>query len=523
MIISCAVTNVAEMLKNETHPEVLREIALFILQQSEILAKENKKFREDIIKRDSKNQEWLNRAIATQLHKLQRRFFDAGRETLGQRDRRRRDNKDQLLLHAQSLAGEPTPEEQKPLPVEEAQHFAKDEELLELAVKKDFGLTLENAEITEIKGFFETASEITITERTYKRVVHKRQKYRIKNKVTGKETLVTAPGPLKLMPGCKYSVDLALGIVKDKFLNHMPYDRQLREMTRAGLDITVMTMFRLSEQVALHMVDVAEEIKGDIFSAKLACHLDETGWPILQKDAADGQMWVLSNQGGSYYQFEPTRSGKIADELLKGYVGSVLTDKYAGYLHFRGDKNIVWGLCWSHARREFLDLGKAYPEEVLKVVTLMDDLFEIERKAKTFDELKLLRETTSKEKLQEIKTQLETYRAEFFDRDDFCKAIHYVLSAWKEFTAFTTDLRMPLSNNDAERALRHAVLGRKNYNGSKTINGADVAATLFTIIESCKKVELHGVDYMKYVITENQNDRKPLTPLNYAKFLRGLN
>ena len=169
--LSLTMTNVAEMLKNETHPEALREISLFILQQSGILAKENKKFREDIIKRDSKTQERLNQATATQLHKLQRRFFDSGRETLGQRDRRRRDNKDQLLLHAQSLAGEPTPEEQKPLPVEEAPHFAKDEELLELAVKKDSELTLENAEIAEIKGFFETASEITITERTYKRVL----------------------------------------------------------------------------------------------------------------------------------------------------------------------------------------------------------------------------------------------------------------------------------------------------------------------------------------------------------------
>ena len=95
-------------------------------------------------------------------------------------------------------------------------------------------------------------------------------------------------------------------------------------------------------------------------------------------------------------------------------------------MHFRGDKEIVWGLCWSHARLEFLDLEKAYPEEVLKVVTLMDNLFEIERKAKIFDELKVLRESTSKERLEEIKTQLESYRADFFDRDDFCKAIHYV-------------------------------------------------------------------------------------------------
>jgi hypothetical protein len=33
-------------------------------------------------------------------------------------------------------------------------------------------------------------------------------------------------------------------------------------------------------------------------------------------------------------------------------------------------------------------------------------------------------------------------------------------------------------------------MGRKNFYGSRSINGADVAATLYTIIESCKRVEL---------------------------------
>ena len=60
----------------------------------------------------------------------------------------------------------------------------------------------------------------------------------------------------------------------------------------------------------------------------------------------------------------------------------------------------------------------------------------------------------------------------------------------------------------------------KNFNGSKTINGADVAATLYSVIESCKKSELDPVDYMKYVITENHAEREPLTPLKYAKSIR---
>ena len=159
---------------------------------------------------------------------------------------------------------------------------------------------------------------------------------------------------------------------------------------------------------------------------------------------------------------------------------------------------------------------------MIPIIDTTDDLFAIEREAKTSAELGELRETKSKAKGEEIYRLLQAVRADFFNNDEICKAANYVLSGWTEFTAFINDLRLPLSNNAAERALRHAVLGRKNLNGSKTINGADAAATLYSIIESCKRVELDPVDYMKYVTTENHNDRAPLTPLAKARLVRGI-
>lgn len=510
-----------EIIKGENHPEILRELALFILEQNKVLSTENQQLRVEREKEEAKKQEWLNREIQTQLHKLRRRLFDNGRERLGASVKPRDTKEDQLLLHAKSLTGEPTKKEAKKLPVVELEHFSTEEQLLSDAKMKDPALTEATTKIIEMNDFFETSSEITFTERTYTRTVHKRQKYKVKNTVTGQETIVTAPGPLKLLPGSRFSIDFSLSVVAGKFLNHMPYERQKNEMSRLGLEVSVMTMYRLSEQVALHLEYVAEEIRKDIFMAELACHLDETRWPI-QETKEKGQMWILSNQAGSYYKFDPTRSGQIADELLKGYSGPVLTDKFSGYLHFRNSKTIRWGLCWAHARREFFDLLAVYPVEVTKIVTLIDQLFEIERKAHTWAELKIIRASESTIKLGEIKELLQEYHTQFFNEDDFCKAIHYVLSAWTEFTAFVQDVQLPLSNNDAERALRHAVLGRKNFYGSKTINGADTAATLYTIIASCKKAQLDPISYMKYVITENQNDRVALSPLNYARKINGV-
>jgi len=102
----------------------------------------------------------------------------------------------------------------------------------------------------------------------------------------------------------------------------------------------------------------------------------------------------------------------------------------------------------------------------------------------------------------------------------FTKAIMYTLKRWEGFTAFLKDERIPLTNNDTERSIRPSVVGRKNFYGSKSIDGADVAAVIYTIIESCKKVELDPIGYLKYVVRQNWNKKEALSPLNYAKNIR---
>jgi transposase len=508
------------MLKNESRPEVLREMALIILENNQELSTQVQTLRAKKALEEKQNQEWLQSEIKAHLHKLQTLVFASGRETL--KSRPRRENSEQLLLHAESLAGKAQPFEKADLPTEDLVHESTEFELIQKAQQSDPTLKVDQVLVEPAIGLFEVSTEITVTERVYKKVIHKRQKYRVKNLETQKETLVAAPGPVKLVPGSRYSVDFALSVVAGKFLNHLPYERQLKDMKRIGVDVPVMTMYRLSEQVALHMAPVVEDIREDIFNAELACHLDETRWPILNKHDSDGQMWILSNQAGSYYLFSPTRSGGVADDLLKGYSGAVLTDKFSGYQHFRGMKNITWGLCWAHARREFFNLREAYPDVAEKVVLKIDKLCELERGARSWEALKQIRETKSLKLLSEIKQELEVIQREFFDQSELCKAANYILSGWAEFSAFTANLALSLTNNDAERALRHAVLGRKNFNGSKTINGADTAATLYSVIESCKKVEIDPISYMKYVIEKNHINEKPLTPLKYARKSRGL-
>ena len=507
------------MIEKETSVEVLQACLKIANLEIERLHKSNIRLSTKIAE-----QAQQKLSIEETLHILRKRFFGYGQEKAPGRDLSRpRDEYDkQLLLHAASFAPAPAPEETKTLPTETAVYEMPEAELMMEA--KDRGYAdATPSDWEEIRGLTDDATEITITERTYKQVIHRRKKYRFKPSIgTEKEIIVTAPGPEKLLPGCTYSADFAVSVVMDKYGDHIPLERQRRRMESAGLrGITVKTLYNLVQATAVHHEGVAEGIRGEIFAAQRSVHADETPWHVYgSKKDSDGYFWVISNQAGAYYRFEPTRSGKVIVEMLKGYKGPVLSDGYKGYNRLQKVLDITIANCWAHARRKFLDIRDDYPRECDEILLKIDELFAIERKARDWDALKRLREEESKPKIDEIREWFFEHEPLYLPQSGIRNAIDYATKLWAGLTAFLKDVRIPLSNNDAERAIRQAVMGRKNFYGSKTINGADTAATLYTIIESCKRVELDPRKYMRYVIGENHHGRQPLTPLAYATSIR---
>lgn len=269
----------------------------------------------------------------------------------------------------------------------------------------------------------------------------------------------------------------------------------------------------------LRQTKVLEKIRKDILNAPLAVHADETPWPILNKNDSDGYLWTICNMAGAYYRFEPSRSGKVALEMVKGYNGPVLTDDFAGYNRLKNETNCVLCHCWAHARRNFYDIRKHYYEECREIILMIDELFDVEREGKTFEQLKALRRQKSQAILDRIKMWCDKKNSKYIlSESEMGKSIRYILKSWKELTVFIDDIRVPLSNNHAERSLRHSVLGRNNFYGSKTINGADVAADHYTIIEICKLLQLDPATYYRYVVHMNNAKKEVLSPLGYVRW-----
>ncbi len=507
-------------LDRETQPEILREFARITLLDNERLRQKVAELSKGLYDREQ-----LRLAYEDRLSKLKAKLFARGGEKLD-KDLRSRKTED-LLAHADSLNPDPGHTERKTAKdrnlSSESQLYSLSDLELKIEAEMRGNKDAKPSDWEEISGLYDESTEITIVERVYKKVVHKRKKYRYKPSIgTDKEVIVTAKGPEKLLPGCGYSVDFAIAVTCDKFQYHVPLNRQVEQMESRGLTgITAKTLYGLTDALSSHVrrAKVLEKIRRDIFEAPLAVHADETPWPILDDHDSDGYLWTICNMAGAYYRFEPSRSGKIIVEMLKGYSGPVLTDDFLGYDRLKRETKCVLCHCWAHARRNFYEIRENHPEDCRAIILMMDELFDVERETRIFDQLKILREQKSRAIVERIRVWCAEKNAKYLLSDDeMGKAIRYLLNNWKEFTAFLDDIRVPLTNNHAERSLRHSVLGRKNFNGSKTINGADVAVDHYTVIETCKLVQLDPAAYYRYVVHANHAGEEPLSPLGYVRW-----
>ena len=76
------------------------------------------------------------------------------------------------------------------------------------------------------------------------------------------------------------------------------------------------------------------------------------------------------------------------------------------------------------------------------------------------------------------------------------EAVNYTLKIWSRLTVFLDNPQVPLDNNTTERAFRRPVIGRNNYFGAKSRSGTNVAATFFSLLETCR---LHDVNFADYL------------------------
>jgi transposase len=167
-----------------------------------------------------------------------------------------------------------------------------------------------------------------------------------------------------------------------------------------------------------------------------------------------------------------------------------------------GELRTILAHCLAHARRRFVDVYDRFPEpcrhllESLAVV-YHNDAVARERKLSPEARLRFHQEAsgpTMHDLHDWLELQLEEKRAE--PNSALGGAITYMLKHWDRLTLFLRQAGAPLDNNVCERALKKAILHRKNALFYKTRNGARVGDLFMSLIYTCELNEANPFDYL---------------------------
>ena len=206
------------------------------------------------------------------------------------------------------------------------------------------------------------------------------------------------------------------------------------------------------------------------------------------------------------FKYSRSRSGEIAQKLLKDYKGILVTDGYAGYNNL---EEINRAECWAHARRYFyesvpLDENK----QMIKTsdgytgVKYIDELFQIEREIEKLraEEKVQKRQEKSDPILKKFYEWVNLTSQKYITNKKLKEAITYVINQKENLSKFIEDGRIPLTNSRAERAIRPFAVHRKNWLFADTPEGAKANAIYYSIIETAKINKLNIYKYIKYLL-----------------------
>lgn len=356
-------------------------------------------------------------------------------------------------------------------------------------------------QLQEWKGQSEDSEDVDVIERKFVVVKHRRQKYRC----TCGGCVETALGPQKLFEGARYSINWAVEVAVQKYLDHLPLERQVRIMAREGLAVDSQTLWDYLERLVRLLAPAWDRLHRHVLGQPVI-GADETRWPLM--GAPEGtpsrwQLWALSTADAMVYRILESRSAEAARQVLGEYTGILMVDGYAAYesLAKNGGKFSLAN-CWGHARRAYLDIRDTFPQ-VETVLDFIGELYNVEALCPTGppgDEVRRrLRDTKSRPIIVRIQQWALEQRA--LPESGLGKAIAYMGGRWNGLVRFLDNPAIPLDNSATERGIRGPVVGRKNHYGSRSKRGTEVAAVLYSLMESAKLCGLEPKAYLRQAVT----------------------
>jgi transposase len=167
-----------------------------------------------------------------------------------------------------------------------------------------------------------------------------------------------------------------------------------------------------------------------------------------------------------------------------------------------GELQTILAHCLAHARRQFVEVYERFPQECRHLLEALAVVYRndaVARERQLSPEARLhFHQEASQPTMQQLHEWLRRQLDEKLTEPNSTLggAIGYMLRHWEKLTLFLRQAGAPLDNNVCERALKKAILHRKNALFYKTQNGARVGDLFMSLIYTCQLTEANPFDYL---------------------------
>lgn len=375
----------------------------------------------------------------------------------------------------------------------------------------------------------EDSEQVEIDVKAYRRWI-RRRRYRRRCRCRNCPRTITAPPPPKLIPKGLLGTSVWVEILLDKFFSHRPTERLLSHWRLIGLDVAAGTVAGGLQRL--------EPLFEPLYRALLQrnplatfAQADETRWMVfIDQEGKTGHrwwLWVFLGSDTVVFRLDPSRSHEGPEGHFPAEANLVLmVDRYSAYKAMAqvNQGKVVLVFCWAHVRRDFVRVGKGWPEcktWALSWLRRIRNLYHHQRQRQSYPPGSAefaaadaaVRQTVAAMSAQ-AHLELATEKLPTPCR----KALESLQEHWDGLTRFVDDLRIPLDNNASERQARGPALGRKNYYGSGALWSGRLAAMLFSLFSTLRLAKINVHKWLRWYL-ESCAQNGGNVPADIAQFL----
>jgi transposase len=343
----------------------------------------------------------------------------------------------------------------------------------------------------------------------------------------------------------KYDETAAAMIAQLKYGSATPFYRLEQLEAQLGIPLPTATQWEIVEETAELIKPARDELIRQAAQGKVL-HNDDTSMRVLKVKRLDGDPRtgvftsgiVSTNEGRSIALFFTgvQHAGENIADVLKQRAAELpvpiqMCDALSRNMpKLPGGVEILLANCLAHGRRQFVEVAANFPGECRYVLEMLGQVYGHDAQAReqrlTPEQRLQFHQQHSGPLMEQLHRWLEAQLAQkkTAPNSGLGKAITYLLRHWRPLTAFLRVAGSPLDNNIVERALKRAVVHRKNALFYRTLHGAQVGDLFMSLIHTCQLCGANSFDYL----TELQRHARELAvhpaewmPWNYRETLAG--